>query len=82
MVSFGRNVCAFSSDVLFAAPLSVLFLHFHSPVLKPDLHLSFGQTEYAGDLVSPIPGQIHVVEELLLQLQSLIFSIRAPLLSG
>lgn len=68
MVSFGRNLCGVSSDVLLAAPLSVLFLHFHSPVLEPDLHLSLGQTEYAGDLVTPIPGQIHIVEELLLQL--------------
>lgn len=73
---------AFSSDVLVAAPLSVLFLHFHPPVLEPDLHLSLGQTEYAGDLVTSISGQIHVVEELLLQLKSLILSIRAPLLSG
>lgn len=67
--------------MLLATPLPVQLLHFHPSVLEPDLHLSLGQTQNAGHLVAPVPGQIHVVEELLLQLQSLIFSVRASVLS-
>ena len=54
--------------MILAVPLPVHFLHLHPPVLEPDLHLPLGETQYTGHLVAAVPGQIHVVQELLLQL--------------
>lgn len=46
----------------------ILFLHFHPPVLEPDLHLPLCQIECARHLMSPIAREVHVEQELLLQL--------------
>lgn len=53
-----------------AAALSLLFV-LHSAVLKPDLHLFFGQVQVCGDLDAPQSGEVHVRGELSLQLQKL-----------
>jgi len=59
-----------------------LFLHLHSPVLEPDLHLPLRQVERARHLMPPVPREVHVEQELLLQLQRLVFGVRATLLPG
>lgn len=50
----------------------VIFLPFHSPVLKPDLDLAFRQAECVGDLNAAPPGQVSVKMKLLFQLQDLL----------
>lgn len=59
-----------------------LFLHFHPTVLEPDLDLPLRQVERARHLVPPVPREVHVKEELLLQLERLIFGVRTSLLPG
>ena len=59
-----------------------LFLHLHPPVLEPDLHLPLRQVERARHLMSPVPREVHVEQELLLQLQGLVFGVGAALLPG
>lgn len=59
-----------------------LFLHFHPAVLEPDLHLALRQVERACHLVSSVPREVHVKEELLLQLERLVLGVRTALLPG
>lgn len=46
----------------------ILLLHFHPPVLEPDLHLALRQVECARHLMPSIAREVHVEQELLLQL--------------
>lgn len=48
--------------------LPVQLLQLHAPVLEPDLDLSVGQVDTPADLQAALPRQIHVEQELLLQL--------------
>lgn len=57
----------------------VLFLPLHTPILEPDLYLTFRKTESMRDLNTTPPCQIAVEVELLLQLQGLIPGIRGSL---
>lgn len=54
-------------------PLFITFLHLHSAILEPDLHLSFGEVEKAGHLIPAVPREVHVEEELLFELKRLMF---------
>lgn len=63
-------------------PIFIAFLHLHAAVLEPDFHLSLGEVEQPRDLVPAVTGEIHVKEELLLQLESLVFGVRAALFPG
>lgn len=56
-----------------------LFL-LHSAILKPDFHLSVGEVNTPTDLQAALASQVHIKEELLLQLQGLVFGVRAALL--
>ena len=58
------------------------FLHFHPSVLEPYFDLSLGQVQGARYLVPSVPGEVHVEEELFLELEGLVFRVRAPLLPG
>lgn len=49
----------------------MFFFPFHSPVLKPDFYLSFGQAQGMGDFNSPPPRQVTIEVKFLLQLQNL-----------
>lgn len=63
-------------------PLSALpveLLELHASVLEPDLDLSVGQVDTPTDLQAALPRQIHVEQELLLQLQSLVLCVGTPL---
>lgn len=44
------------------------FFQFHPPVLEPDFDLPVGEVHAAADLQAALPRQVHVEEELLLQL--------------
>lgn len=48
--------------------LSGHFFQFHPPVLEPDFDLPVGEVHAAADLQAALPRQVHVEEELLLQL--------------
>lgn len=61
--------------------LSGHFFQFHPPVLEPDFDLPVGEVHAAADLQTALPRQVHVEEELLLQLQSLVLGVGATLLS-
>ena len=63
-------------------PVFVFFLHLHPAVLKPDFHLSLGQTQESCYLVSTIPGEVHVKQKLLFQFEDLVLCIGATLFSG
>lgn len=60
----------------------MVLLPFHPPVLEPDLDLPLRQVERARHLVPPVPREVHVEQELLLQLERLVFGVRAALLPG
>ena len=57
----------------------VLLLPLHPPVLKPDLDLSFGQTQGMCDLDSTTSCQVAIKVEFFLQFESLVTSVRRPL---
>ena len=59
-----------------------LFLHLHSPVLEPDLHLPLREVQSPRHLVPAVSGEVHVEEELFLQLQGLVLRVGTPLLPG
>lgn len=56
----------------------VVFLPFHSSVLKPDFDLPLGQTKSVRDLDPPPPGQVPVKMKLLFQLQNLLPGVSRP----
>ena len=60
--------------------LFVHFLHLHPPVLEPDLNLPLRQVQHPGDLVTAVPGEVHVKKKLLFELQSLVLGVRTSLL--
>lgn len=60
--------------------LPVELLELHASVLEPDLDLSVGQVDTPADLQAALPRQIHVEQELLLQLQRLMLCVGTPLL--
>jgi hypothetical protein len=47
-------------------------LFFHTPILKPNFHLSLGQSDRVGDFNPPLSGQILAVAVLLLKLERLL----------
>lgn len=57
----------------------VLFLPLHTPILEPDLYLTFRKAESMRDLNATPPRQIAVEMKLFLQLQRLIPGVRGPL---
>lgn len=57
----------------------VLLLPLHTPILEPDLYLTFRQTESMRDLNATPPCQIAIEVKLFLQLQRLIPGVRGPL---
>lgn len=57
----------------------VLLLPLHTPILEPDLYLTFRKTESMRDLNATPPRQIAVEVKLFLQLQRLIPGVRGPL---
>ncbi len=75
-------ICAEVRVPLVLGLVLALFLHFHPPVLEPDLHLPLSQVKRARHLMPPVPSKVHVEQELLLQLQRLVLGVRAPLLPG
>ena len=60
------------------APLRLLFLPLHPPVLEPDLDVALGEVEAGGQLVPAGSGDVPVEEKLLLQLQQLRPAVRCP----
>lgn len=50
--------------------------------MEPDFDLPVGEVHTAADLQTALPCQVHVEEELLLELQSLVLGVRAALLSA
>lgn len=48
--------------------LSGHFFQFHPSVLEPDFDLPVGEVHAAADLQTALPRQVHVEQELLLQL--------------
>ena len=57
----------------------MLLLPLHPPVLKPDLDLSFGQTQGMCDLDSTTSCQVAIKVEFFLQFESLVTSVRRSL---
>lgn len=57
----------------------VLLLPLHTPILEPDLYLTFREAESMRDLDATPPRQIAIEVELLLQLQGLVPGVRGPL---
>lgn len=57
----------------------VLLLPLHTPILEPDLYLTFREAEGMRDLNATPPCQITVEVELLLQLQRLVPGVRGSL---
>ena len=57
----------------------VLLLPLHPPVLKPDLDLSFGQTQGMCDLDSTTSCQVAIKVEFFLQFESLVTGVRRSL---
>jgi len=57
----------------------VLLLPFHTPILEPDLNLTFREAEGMRDLDATPPRQIAIEVELFLQLQGLVPGVRGPL---
>ena len=74
--------CAHADVPLVLGLVFALFLHFHPPVLEPDLDLALRQVEGARHLMPPVPREVHVEQELLLQLERLVFGVRTALLPG
>lgn len=66
--------------VLPLSALPVELLQLHASVLEPDLDLSVGQVDTPADLQAALPRQIHVEQELLLQLQRLVLCVGTALL--
>lgn len=60
--------------------LATHLLELHPAVLEPDFHLSVREVHAAADLETPLAGQVHVEQELLLQLERLVLGVRAALL--
>ena len=60
--------------------LPVELLELHASVLEPDLDLSVGQVDTPANLQAALPRQIHVEQELLLQLQRLVLCVGTPFL--
>ena len=54
----------------------VVLLPLHAPVLKPDLDLSFGETQLVSDLDASPARQVAVEVELLLEFQRLMARVR------
>lgn len=57
-----------TGSVSFRALLLAHLFHFHPTVLEPDFDLSLCKVQNPGHLVAPVPGEVHVEEEFLLQL--------------
>lgn len=57
------------------------FFLLHSPILKPYFHLAVSEVYTPTDLQAALASQVHIEEEFFLQLQSLVFGVRTPLLS-
>lgn len=57
----------------------MLLLPLHPPVLKPDLDLSFGQTQGMCDLDSTTSCQVAIKVEFFLQFESLVTGVRRSL---
>lgn len=55
----------------------VQFFHLHPAVLEPDFDLSLGEVKEPRHLVPAIARKVRVKEKLFLQLQDLVFSVRA-----
>jgi len=66
--------------VQFTNRLDLAFL-FHPSVLKPDLDLTLGETELAGEFDATAARQIAVELEVFLQLQGLMAGVRLPALA-
>lgn len=60
IVPFGSTCCCFCFNLLFlSVPFAYpfrFFLDLHSPILEPELDLSFGQLETMGDQRSTVDG--------------------------
>ena len=54
------------------AYLLFLLLDLHTPILKPDLYLAFGEAERVGDFDPTFPREVAVELEFLFKLQRLI----------
>lgn len=57
-----------TGSVSFRTFLLAHLFHFHPTVLEPDFDLSLCKVQNPGHLVAPVPGEVHVEEEFLLQL--------------
>lgn len=57
-----------TGSVSFGTFLFAHLFHFHPTVLEPDFDLSLCKVQNPGHLVAPVPGEVHVEEEFLLQL--------------
>jgi len=53
----------------------IILLPLHAPVLKPDLDLSFGETQLVSDLDASPARQVAVEVELLLELKRLMTGV-------
>lgn len=51
--------------------LSHFLFEFHSPILEPDLNLSFRKAELGGELCAPFTSEEVVVMEFLLKFKNL-----------
>lgn len=78
----GSNPSSVQNKLTVSPPVFVFFLHLHPAVLKPDFHLSLGQTQHSRYLVSTIPWEVHVKEKLLFQFEDLMLCIWTTLFSG
>lgn len=56
----------------------VFFFPLHAPVLKPDLHLSLGESKSMRHFDAPLAGQVGIKQEFLLQLECLIAAVGLP----
>ena len=57
-------------------------LQLHPSVLKPDLDLSVCEVDTLADLQTALSSQVHVEQELLLQLKCLMLCVRTSLLAS
>lgn len=62
--------------------VSVQFLLFHPPVLKPDFNLAVGEIEHPRKLKTFLLVDVNTEKELPLQFSDLVFGVWTSLLTG
>ena len=71
-----------AGSVSLGAFLLAHLFHFHPTILEPDFDLSLCEVQNPCHLIAPVPSEVHVEEEFLLQLKRLVFGVGTALFPG